>query len=310
MGKYIYGPVPSRRLGRSLGLDIVKAKSCTANCVYCQIGPREPLPPIRKRFFPPEEIENDLRTAIDSAGEIDWITFSGSGEPTLSIDLGRLVEQAKLLEVAPVCVLTNGTLLSFPNVRAELAQADLVVPNLDAATSELFAKVVRPHPEITFDTYISGLKIFAREFSGDLHLEIVLLKGLNDSEEHLHKLAELVGEISPNGVWVGTVKRPPAESFARPVDANVLEKAIRIIGKKAEVIAEFRKSSAVGKSFIDLQNRVFELLRRRPETAENIAMSLSANPHEVLKALTELIEAGKIIRQISNETVFYDLDRN
>jgi len=310
MGAFVYGPVPSRRLGRSLGLDIVSPKSCTANCVYCQIGSREPLPPIRKRFFPPEKIETDLESAIKSDGEVDWITFSGSGEPTLSLDLERLIVSAKSHGVAPVCVLTNGTLLSMPDVRKELMAADLVVPNLDAATPELFQKVVRPHAEIDFYAYISGLKLFAGEFDGDLHLEIVLIKDINDSEEHFHQLAELVGEISPGGVWIGTVKRPPAEVYVHPVDDSVLAKASEIIGQNTEIITEFKLSSGDFIVFQDLRERVFSILKRRPETAEGIANSLSANPHVVLKILTELETDKTIIRKSSRDSVYYDLTRS
>ena len=136
MGRFTYGPVPSRRLGRSLGIDVVLAKSCTANCIYCQIGSREPLLPIRKRFYPPDDIEADIDNAVAEAEDIDWLTFSGSGEPTLSSDLGRFIAFCKSLEVAPVCVLTNGLMLWMSEVRADLAGADLVVPNLDAATPE------------------------------------------------------------------------------------------------------------------------------------------------------------------------------
>lgn len=305
MGKFTYGPVPSRRLGRSLGIDIVAAKSCTANCVYCQIGSCEPLPPVRKRFFAPDEIEADIRTAVESADAIDWLTFSGSGEPTLSSDLGRFIRFAKSLETAPVCVLTNGTLLSDPNVREELALADLVVPNLDAATPELFKKVVRPHSSISFDGYIDGMKAFSRGFAGDLHLEIVLLKGINDSEEHLRQLADLVGEIAPCGVWIGTVKRPPAESYIEAVSVDVLERASQLIGEKAQIIRDYVGKR--GENFVswDLVEKITNLLERRPETAEGIADGLSANYHEVLKAITRLEESKKIVSSKIGDKIFY-----
>ncbi len=309
MGRFTYGPVPSRRLGRSLGIDIVAAKSCSANCVYCQIGSCEPLPPVRRSFFAPEEIEADIRSAVESANAIDWLTFSGSGEPTLSSDLGRLIRYVKSFERAPVCVLTNGTLLWMPDVREELMSADLVVPNLDAATPELFEKVVRPHSSIAFEDYLDGLKAFAKKFDGDLHLEIVLLRGINDSEEHLRQLAGLVGEIKPSGVWIGTVKRPPAESYIEAVSDDVLEEASQLIGERAQIIRDYVGKRDVSFASWDLTDKIIELLERRPETAEGIAEGLSANYNEVLKAISRMEESKKIIRKIVCDKIFFDLIR-
>jgi len=280
------------------------------NCIYCQIGSREPSPPIRVSFFPPEDIETDIRSAVESADGIDWLTFSGSGEPTLSADLGRIIRFAKSLDTAPVCVLTNGTLLWMPEVRRELASADLVVPNLDAATPELFEKVVRPHSSISFEKYLDGLKTFAGEFSGDLHLEIVIIKGINDSEEHFHQLAELVEEIAPSGVWIGTVKRPPAESYVQAVSDEVLESASKIIGGKAEIIHDYHGKKGENFSAWGLADKIIELLQRRPETAEGIAEGLSANYHEALKAISRLEEAGKIYRREIDNRIFYDITRS
>ncbi|MGC9314053.1 MAG: radical SAM protein [bacterium] len=309
MGRFTYGPVPSRRLGRSLGIDLVASKSCTVNCIYCQIGSREPSPPVRVSFFPPEDIEADIRSAVESADEIDWLTFSGSGEPTLSSDLGRIVRFSKSLDAAPVCVLTNGTLLWMPEVRQEISDADLVVPNLDAATPELFEKVVRPHSSITFEKYYDGLKTFSTEFEGDLHLEIVVLKGINDSEEHFRQLAELVEDIAPSGVWIGTVKRPPAESYVQAVSDETLELASEIIGGKAEIIHDYHGKKGETFSAWGLADKIIDLLRRRPETAEAIAEGLSANYHEALKAISRLEEAGKIHRREIENRIYYDITR-
>ncbi len=310
MGKYTYGPVPSRRLGRSLGIDIVSSKSCTANCIYCQIGSREPLPPIRKRFFPPGDIEADIDTAVAVTEDIDWLTFSGSGEPTLSNDLGQLVDHCKSIGTAPVCVLTNGTLLWMPSVRDGLSNADLVVPNLDAAAPELFKRIVRPHESITFDKYLDGMLDFSSEFEGSLHLEIVLVAGINDSDEHLHKLAEIVEKISPDGVWIGTIKRPPAETYVKPVSEETLLKAAGIIGKSSEIIHDYKsRGNEVFPSW-DIAEKIIELLKRRPETAKNIAEGLSANYHETLKAISRLEESGEIIRKEKDNDIFFGLIRS
>lgn len=305
MSKYIYGPVPSRRLGRSLGVDLLLPKSCTVNCVYCQIGSVEPLPPIRKRFVDPAEVEFELRERVESGGKTDYITLSGSGEPTLSIDLGRIIRFAKSLDVAPVCVLTNGTFLSDRTVREELYAADVVIPNLDAADKATFDKVNRPHPDIDFDAMIEGIVQFSCEFEGKLLLEIVLLDGLNDSDEHLHKLSKLVHRIKPAGVWVGSVYRPPSEDFAKPVSPEKLDRARGIIGGSARIIESF-KASDIDVHYEALIGEIEALLRRRPETVPNIAMSLGANEHEVFKAVAILITEGKVRAVKMNDKKYYE----
>ncbi len=304
MGEFIYGPVPSRRLGRSLGVDLLVPKSCTIDCVYCQLGSHAPLKPERKRFVDPARVEAELAERAAAGVEAEYITFSGSGEPTLSVDLGRVLNFAKGLKIAPVCVLTNGTLLWMPEVREELSRADVVIPNLDAADEETFQLVNRPHSGLDFDRIVEGLIAFSRVFAGKLLLEIVLVNGLNDSEEHLAKLAELVGRIAPAGVWVGSVHRPPAESFARPASAERLELAQKIIGDSARIIEDFRAKN-VDSHFKDLAVEVETLLRRRPETARGIAESLGADSREVAKALSILETEGKILRRESDGELFY-----
>ncbi len=295
MGKYIYGPVPSRRLGRSLGVDLLKPKSCTVDCVYCQLGSSPPLPPVRKRFVDPDEVERELRERIESGGKADYITLSGSGEPTLSIDLGRTIRFAKGLDVAPVCVLTNGTFMSDPAVREELSAADVVIPNLDAADEDTFRRVNRPHPDIDFDAMIEGIVRFGREFDGKLLLEIVLIEGMNNSDEHLHKLADTVNRIRPAGAWVGSVYRPPSEDFAKPVGPEGLQHARGIIGDSARVIESF-KAKDIDVHYAALIEEVAALLSRRPETVSGVAMSLGANEHEVFKAVSILLKKGVVRR--------------
>lgn len=307
MGRFVYGPVPSRRLGRSLGVDIVLAKSCTVNCVYCQIGSTSPLPPERKRFIDPEKIESELIAAVQTDSGIDYITFSGSGEPTLSSDIGRLIKFAKSLKVAPVCVLTNGTLLSDTDVRAELFGADVVIPNLDAADEGTFQKVNRPHREIKFDNYIEGLKAFSAEFQGKFYLEIVLVKGMNDSDEHLHKLANLVRKIDPDGVWIGTVTRPPSEPDAKPVSDETLQNAREIIGGQARVIEAFH-SNAIELTRSELSADILGLLKRRPETIDGISKSLGANPHEVMKIVASFVDKGSLVRRDMEGKACFEFD--
>lgn len=315
MSRFVYGPVPSRRLGRSLGVDILAPKSCTENCVYCQLGTTEPLEIKRRRFVDPRVVEKDLKSALQSGIQIDFITLSGSGEPTLSIDLGRIIEFARDLiekldspQKPKICVLTNGSLLSDGSLREELASVDLVVPNLDAGDAETFYKINRPHGEIVFDKFIEGIKDFKSHFSGSLFLEIVLIEGLNDSEEHLRKIANIVSYINPDGVWVGTISRPPAEKWVKPVDLKVLQKAKEMIGEKARIIEAFHGESA-GFPSVSLIDDISGLLLRRPETAKNIALSLDANLNEVLKSLYILEDKGAIERAEVNQAVYWKMKR-
>ncbi len=261
---------------------------------------------MRKSFVEPEIIEQELASTVAECGDIDYITFSGSGEPTLSLDLGRLIHFAKSLDAAPVCVLTNGTMLSEPEVRKELASADLAVPNLDAADEETFHKVNRTHKDIAFDSYIAGLKDFSTEFAGNLHLEIMLVEGINDDTTHLQKLSDLVEQIAPDGVWVGTVTRPSAEKFARPVSQEKLEEAKRIIGEKARIIEKYDRGP-IPVHHEDIINKVEQLLRRRPEKAESIAESLGANPHEIIKAISFLVSESRVKKRRMGNEIYYEI---
>jgi wyosine [tRNA(Phe)-imidazoG37] synthetase (radical SAM superfamily) len=305
MAHFVYGPVPSRRLGRSLGVDIVTLKNCTQNCVYCQLGSAPVVPPKRKIFADPILVEKEIKEAVEKNPQLDYITLSGSGEPTLSLDLGRIINFAKSLNVAPVCVLTNGTLLWDAQVRKELSNADLVVPSLDAADEETFRKVNRTENSISFGKYLGGLKKFREEFNGKFHIEILLVEGLNDSDEHLRKLAEIVREISPDGIWIGTISRPPAEKTAKPVSEETLEKARIVIGEKARIIEKF-EATANEISREKLADDVFSILKRRPETIAGISKSLGANPNEVLRAINLLYKNHKISPILISGETFYE----
>ena len=168
--KHVFGPVPSRRLGQSLGIDPVPLKTCNWNCIYCQLGRSKPLINERKSYFPSEEIITQVREALDAhkPGEIDWVTFVGSGETTLHAEIGAMIHQVKTLTKLPVAIITNGSLLYLPEVRQELLEADAVLPTLDAGNSRLYRKINRPHPTITFNRIIDGLISFRDIYHGKL----------------------------------------------------------------------------------------------------------------------------------------------
>lgn len=303
--RFVYGPVPSRRLGFSLGVDILPFKTCSLDCVYCQLGPSARTTGRRRAYFEPREVLAQIREALGSAARVDHITFSGSGEPTLNKNLGRIIRAVKRTTRVPVAVLTNATLLSRKDVRADLLAADVVVPSLDAAEPRLFRAVNRPHPSLEAGRVIEGLVRFRREFKGQIWLEIMLLKGVNDAPGHIRVLKDAVVLINPDRIQLNTVVRPPAEASARPLTARELERIRRALGDRAEVVADFEKKGPA-RGGIDLREAISAVVRRRPVTAGDISASLSAPRGEVLKALRRLRESGRVRTVRHGRKTFYE----
>ena len=226
--KFVFGPVPSRRLGQSLGIDPVPLKTCNWNCVYCQLGRTIPLKNERREFFPREDILAEVEQALAShaPGEIDWVTFVGSGETTLHAGIGWLIRQVKLLTHLPVAVITNGSLLYLPEMRCELSPADAVLPSLDAGNARLYRKINRPHPEISFKRLVNGLIAFRKEYQGKLWVEVMLVRGLNDTEAAaLREIATILKSIQPDEVHILQPDRPPVETWVQPPDEEGLLRA-------------------------------------------------------------------------------------
>ncbi len=293
--RFVYGPVASRRLGFSLGVDIIPFKTCTLDCIYCQLGSNGKTSFRRGSWFPPKKILAQVKAAVDSGRRIDVITFSGSGEPTLSRDIGRLIRAIKRMTRIPVAVLTNGTLLTRKDVRHDLAAADIVVPSLDAVPAALFRRVNRPHGSLDNRKIIDGLVRFRREFRGEIWLEVMLVKGVNDSPGHIEALKAVSEKISPDRIQLNTVVRPPADRRAKPLGARELQRIRRALGPKAEIVASFEKrkqSPAAG----DLERDLLATVGRRPVTAGEIASSLGRDLDEVLKALSALLGRGQVRR--------------
>lgn len=290
---HIYGPVPSRRLGFSLGIDIIPFKTCSFDCIYCQLGPTIKKTIKRRKYFPSSEILSQIKKVLNSGQRIDYITFSGSGEPTLNSAIGTLVREIKKITPVPVVVLTNSSLFTLKSLRKALKPSDLVIPSLDAATQEIFVKINRPHPSIKIKKIIEGLKEFRHEFKGTIWLEIMLVKGVNDSPPHIKKLKEAIAEIKPDKIQLNTVIRPPAEKFALALNSKELKRIKNILGEKCEIIAEFAKKEQVPPSE-DLEEAIFSLIQRRPVTLTDIAASLGKHNNEIIKYLNFLLEKGKV----------------
>jgi len=299
---YIFGPVPSRRLGRSLGVDLVPFKTCTYDCIYCQLGPTTHKTIERKEYVPLQDVLAELKTRLASSP--DYITLSGSGEPTLFSRVGELIDRIKAMTDVPVAVLTNGSLLWQKDLRTQLLGADLVIPSLDAGNERTFRLVNRPHRGISFEAMLSGLTDFRREFRGQYWLEIFLLEGYTANEQQLAELVECVNLIKPDRVQLNTVTRPPAEDFAVAVSRERMAKLAGMFNPPAEVIADFhgvcrRPEFAAGR------DEILDLLRRRACSLEEIAAGLGMHHNEVVKYVEELTARELIVKLRQSGKLYY-----
>ena len=293
--RYVYGPISSRRLGSSLGVDIIPHKTCCFNCIYCQVG-RTPNQTIeRKEYVSMDDILVQVKEALKANAKIDYITFSGSGEPTLNSRIGEMIHEVKVMASIPVAVLTNGALLFRKEVRDDLLEADLVLPSLDAANQEVFEKVNRPYPGLLIEGIVEGIRKFILEFEHEVWLEVMLVKGINDSWKDVVKLASIIDRIGPARVQLNTVVRPPCEDFANALTHNGLIAIKDIIGERAEIITHYPRkvSRAYGKEK-DVEAEILALIGRRPLAIEEVADSLGLHRNEIIKYISALQEEGKV----------------
>jgi wyosine [tRNA(Phe)-imidazoG37] synthetase (radical SAM superfamily) len=299
---FVYGPVPSRRLGLSLGINIIPAKTCTLDCVYCQCGLTTRKTVARESFFPVADILAAVRSAIRNSQpatrnpQLSFLTFSGEGEPTLNKDIGRIIRRLKREFAIPVAVITNSTLISDPQVRRDILPADLVVPSLDAADQRTFARVDRCHRSIKVEDIIEGLKRFRARYHGRMWLEIMLVKGINDSVEHVVALRKAVHQIRPDRVQLNTVVRPPAEKFARPMSHDDLVQIQYLFGPNTDIAASRKLQTPNPKSQVrgNVDELVLATVRGRPVTRKDLADSLGIAPRTLTAALRELVRSNRI----------------
>ncbi len=227
--KYIYGPVPSRRLGLSLGVSPIPSRTCNYSCIYCQLGRTKHLTNERKNFFSVDDIIAELEDYIKSNAKYDIITIVGEGEPTLFSQLGLLISKIKSISNVPVAVITNGALLSDENVRRELLGADFVLPSIDASSVEMFKEINRPHGKIKFETVVNGLIDFSKEFEGKIFIETMLIKGVNDQVAQLKALKNILNKIDYDRLYINTTVRPPAEKQVEEPSLEALTNAVDIL---------------------------------------------------------------------------------
>jgi len=300
--KHVFGPVPSRRLGRSLGVDLVPFKICSYDCIYCQLGRTTCKTVERKEWVPMHAVLDELKRKL--ASRPDYITLSGSGEPTLHSRMGEIIEHIQAMSDVPVAVLTNGSLLCQKEVREEVALADVVIPTLAAPDPERFEFINRPYSGITFDQLVHGLAAFRREFVGRYWLEVMLLDAYTTLPPQVRQLAGYAQRIQPDKVQLNTAVRPPAEQYALAVPPERLAELARAFRPRAEVIAEYRGQPATGELHASAEV-VLTLLRRRPCTMPDIARGLGMKPAEVVKRLADLKRRGLVLGERRGLEQFY-----
>ena len=293
--KYVFGPVPSRRLGQSLGIDTIPLKTCNWNCVYCQLGRTVPLINERREYFPRGDILAEIEKALKDrqSGDIDWVTFVGSGEPTLHAGLGWLIHQTQKLTDLPVAVITNGSLLYLPEVRRGLATADAVMPTVDAGSADLYRRLNRPHPEISYTRLVDGLMDFRCEYYGKLWIEVMLVQGLNDTEEALREIADILLSIQPDEIHINLPTRPPAETWVQPPNEEALTRAVALLGNIAKVIHPAAGSFDLNRcdSVVDA---VINIITRHPMSQETLERTLAQwGPGQVNEVLNQLEVNGQ-----------------
>jgi len=304
--KYIFGPVPSRRLGRSLGIDLVPYKTCTFDCIYCDLGRTTHKTISRQSYVTLGEIKKELELTLPVLDKKpDFITLSGSGEPTLNNNIGEIIREVKKITSIPVAVLTNSSLLSFNEVRKDLSGADVVLPSLDAITPTLFEYINRPHTSLRIEETISGLIQFRKQCRGQIWLEILFCRGVNDGNEEVEKFKGIIEKIQPDRVQLNTPVRPPAEDFAFPLTLGQLEEIRERLGDKAEIISEF--GAPLGEEFNSVKDtEILNLIKRRPCTTEDISRALGLRIDEVVKHLDHLTKTGAIRYRMYEHRCYYE----
>ncbi len=305
--RYVFGPVPSRRLGRSLGVDLVPYKTCSLDCIYCQLGRTTKKTAEQAEYAPTSEVISQLESHLEKGPAPDVITLSGSGEPTLHKHFGEIIKRSKQVSGLPVAVLTNSSLLDRPEVQEDLMEADIVVPDLDAGDEDLFGIINRPCSEISFDRMVSGLKSFSKDYQGRLMLEVFLLGGINAMESEAKKIAGLIKGIRVSDVQLNTVARPPVEEFAMKVPRKRLVELAEMFDPPAEIVADFQGTEEPLPGWEVQEGDILEMLARRPCTLDDISAGLGINRISVVKYLEELLAKEEVAVSRQGSEAYYRL---
>lgn len=312
MYHYLFGPVPSRRLGMSLGVDLVPRKVCSLNCVYCEVGNTTKLTTQRMEYVPAEKVIGELKHYFNNMPTPDYITFSGYGEPTLNSGIGKIIKYIKEIQpTIPIAVLTNGTLLSDQKVRHELMMADLVLPSLDAATKNSFEKINLPAKGLTIEDYILGIANFSKEFKGLIWLEVFILPGYNDTKNELNALKKALLRIKTDRIQLNTLDRPGRLKNLRAANLTEL-KSIKNYWqlKNVEIIATPTSRQYLNSYRNELENTILSTIARRPCTAADLSKILGIHINEINKYMKTLENKNKVKYVWKERGIFYKISGN
>jgi wyosine [tRNA(Phe)-imidazoG37] synthetase (radical SAM superfamily) len=304
--RYLYGPVPSRRLGSSLGIDLVPHKICTYDCIYCQIGKTTQKTLIRKEYVPVKEVLEEVRLFLkEESSSIDHLSLSGSGEPTLHSKIRQIIREVKEVSSIPVAVITNGSLLYDEKVGEDLLQADIILPSLDAGSSEIFLRINRPHSDLSIEKVIQGMVEFRKVYQGQIWLEILFCRGVNDSGAELQRMKEVVDRIQPDLIHLNTVVRPPSEEWASPLTQREMEEIRTFLGDRASIISEFdRHLLPVPEQ--NLKEKILKILKRRPLSLADLSIKMGIFPEELEQSISLLVKEGDIQMRVFGDTIYYE----
>ncbi len=310
---HLYGPVPSRRLGLSLGVDILPPKICTLDCIYCQIGRTTDSILTRKSYVPVSQIVTEVGKRIEQGLTCDYITLTASGEPTLNSDLGTLIDGIRPLTNIPIALLTNGTLFSDPTVLTDASKADIVLPSLDAGNEKTFRKINRPCPDLDFDRLLDGLITFRTRFTGPIWLEVFLIEGINTSDSEIQDLKSCIARIRPDKIHLNTAVRPTAEPGIKPIEPAKLQSIAEHFGPTCEVIADFPiahphhhpAESQPADQLDRTVESILAMLKRRPCSLQDLCDGLSLSEPQIRSAINVLTTDNRIQETTKADRIFY-----
>jgi len=300
---YLFGPVPSRRFGRSLGVDLTPPKTCSYDCIFCQLGRTTHLTTERREYVPTEKVLEEIREWFRDPAPVDVITLAGSGEPTLHIGFGEVLRELRKRGAPRTLLLSNGSLFSNPDVRRSAREADIVKLSLSAWDDASLARINRPTPGLRFSGILEGMRRFREEYDGELRLEVFLIAGLNTLPEDVARIAEFARMIRPDRIQLNTAVRPPAEETVSPVSAEEMKTLANAFTPKAEIIGTFRADAS--NRFRLNAGAIAGLLRRRPCSLPDLSAALGLHPNEISKYLGKFLTGGMIRQVHRGDTVMY-----
>ncbi|NLB34466.1 MAG: radical SAM protein [Elusimicrobia bacterium] len=305
--KYLFGPVNSRRLGVSLGVDILPMKTCTLDCIYCECGRNSQVNLEAKEYVPADDVIKEISAYLDKNSNPDFITFSGGGEPTLNSGIGKIIDFIKNYNPKQkVAIITNGTLLGNPEIRARILRADIIMPSLDAVSPKIFEKINRPAEGLSPEKIINGIALLKKEAKGEVWVEVFILPDINDTLEELGLIREALLKISPDRVQLNTLDRPALAKTLRSISMGELSKIKEFMEPLyTEVIASPKMVNM--KSMSPACGNILQILSRRPSTLEDLKALFPSNESVLKRYLQELENSDKIVRKLEKRGEFYKL---